>query len=180
MFWCQKAVANTWKDSSKFCIYHLKCAKINGAASEAEHWAEQGRARAGVSSQRSPGSPQVQKSFCTGHPSPHFVCPAASHLLSQLLPSSSCLSYGCYDSVRVKMAESNFHFCLDDWNPRVRSFPPSFLGGCWNPFLGFFPIPVCWGWTERWSFFPPNHTKASFSDLLSLQTSHIPSQSNLE
>ena len=57
MFWCQKAVANTWKDSSKFCIYHLKCAKINGAASEAEHWAEQGRARAGVSSQRSPGSP---------------------------------------------------------------------------------------------------------------------------
>lgn len=44
--------------------------------------------------------------------SPHFVCPAASHLLSQLLPL--LLPYGCYDFVRVKMAESNFHFCLDD------------------------------------------------------------------
>lgn len=30
----------------------------------------------------------------------------------QLLPSSSCLSYGCYDFVRVKMAESNFFLLL--------------------------------------------------------------------
>lgn len=38
MYWCQETCEDAWQESSKFCISHSKCAKINEGASEAEHW----------------------------------------------------------------------------------------------------------------------------------------------